>query len=831
MEEPSRARRYQDLVLTAPYEICIERAHLVTRAWRENEDTSPDLRAARAFELLADHATVDIHPLEGIAGMQTSRRVGTALPIERGDANAILRYEIDALLKRPSQPYRIDPDDRRELLEEILPYWEGRTVRDLRTARWRRSGRHVAPRFSPSSLVRRWRGLDLGKLRDMVRSPVIQPLNALAEAREITVNNPALVMNVFDVQGHMVLGNRNVLPGGFRAIRDRAEARLQRCEDDGDAEGTEFCRGVLICCDAVRRWAGRYADRARELAADETDETRREELLAIADRCDRVPFEAPRDFREAVQAVWLIEVGAVLAHGMTGIFATGRLDQMLWPWYERDRAEGRITREEAQELLQELLVKLSSNLLLLPSVGKATGSELGADSMAVTVGGLGRDGRDATNELSHVFLDAVAAVRGLGNTFSIRVADDSPDAWLRHIAEVFSVTSGPGVFSDEQVVDALHRTGCTLEDARDYAVIGCVEPTSDGNTFGCTSGNDISLVGALEMALLRGHVRIMGTQVGPDTGDPRSFTRFDEFMEAFRRQVSFMVETVAAGVDIKDRVYAEGFHNPYVSMTLDGCVDSARDMTCGGARYDFASISARGLGTAADSLAAIQAAVFERGKVSMDELLRALDRNFDGREPLRQYLHNRCPKYGNDDPVADAVAAAVSAHFCNEVSARTCSRGGPFRPGFFSYGMHVLEGALLGATPDGRRSGEPISNSLSPSNGVERNGPTGVLNSVSRHDGGLISNGYALNVKLLPSLLQTAERRDKFGAMLRGYFDQGGMEVQFNVVDDETLRDAQRHPDRYRDLVVRVSGYSAFFTDLGPAIQNELIARTGFGEY
>jgi len=825
---PTRARQYQELILTADYEICIERARHVTRAWRAHESEHPSIRAARAFEQVAANATVDIHPLEGIAGMQTSKRVGTALAIERGDSNTILRYEIDGLLRRKSQPYHIDPHDRAELFDDILPYWRGRTVRDLRTAQWRRSGRHVEPRLSPSSLLRRWRGLDLPRIREMVRSPVLKPFDALAEVRELTLNNPALVMNVFDVQGHLVLGNRNVLPGGFAALRERAEQRLQRCEAEGDQDGIAFCRGVILSSDAVRGWAGRYAERARQLAQDEPEGERRDELLAMAERCDRVPFEPPRDFREAVQAVWFTEAAAVLAHGMTGIFATGRLDLTLWPWYERDREQGRISRAEAQELIQELLVKLSSNLQLLPIVGKATGSELGADSMAVTVGGLGRDGREATNELSEVFLEAVAAVRGLGNTFSIRVSDGSSDDWLRRIAEVFAVTSGPGVFCDEQVIDALHRSGCAIEDARDYAVIGCVEPTPDGNTFGCTSGNDLSLVGALEMALLRGHVRILGRRVGPDTGDPRSFSTFEQFMDAFRQQVTFMIDTVAAGVRIKDAVYAEGFHNPYVSMTLDGCLDSARDMTCGGARYDFASISARGLGTTADSLTALKHAVYERGKFTMDGVLRALDRNFDGHEPMRQYLHNRAPKYGNDNTAADSIAAAVAARFCEEVSSRTCERCGVFRPGFFSYGMHVVEGSFLGATPDGRRAGEPISNSLSPCNGTERNGPTGVMNSLAKLDNTLISNGAALNIRLLPALLATAARRDKFCALVRGFFDQGGMEAQFNVVDNATLRDAQRHPERYRDLAVRVSGYSALFTDLGPAIQEEIISRTVF---
>jgi len=831
MPRPSRADRYKDKILTAPYEICVERARFVTEAWRRYEDAHPSIRAARAFENVARHATLRIHPLEGIAGNQTSKVVGTPLAVERGEANVILRHEIDALLQREKQPYAIDPDDRRALERDILPYWEGRCVRDIRKRRWDRTGRHVTLSLSPASMARRVRSLDLGRIASMARTPGIKPLDAIREFQEIAYNNPALLMNVFDVQGHMVLGIRNVLPVGFAAIRDRAVQRLQRCRDENDPDGAAFCEGVVISCEAIVHLADRYAALARELAAGEPDLDRKAELQAIAARCDQVPAHPPRDFREAVQSLWLIEVGAVMAHGMTGIFATGRTDQHLWPWFRQDVQEGRITQDEAVELLMELLVKLSSNLLLLPAAGKATSSELGADSMAVTVGGVGRDGRDATNELSFLILEAVARVKGLGNSFTIRVGRDAPDAWLDKVADVFSRTSGPALLNDDKVVEALLGDGYTEPDARDYAVIGCVEPTSDGNTFGCTSGNDISLVGALEMALQRGRLRIIGKRVGPDTGDPRAFETFDDVMAAFDAQMRFMVDTVAAGVDIKDRVYAEAFHNPYVSLTLDGCLDAARDMTCGGARYNFSSISARGLGTAANSLAAIRTAVFERRRYTMAELVSALDRNFRGREPMRQYLLNRTPRYGADDPAADDIAADVAARFCREVTGRTGYRGGRFRAGFFSYGLHVYEGSLLGATPDGRRAGEPISNSLSPSNGSERAGPTGVLNSVARIDASQVSNGYALNIKLMPALLATGEGRAKFIALLRGYFDQGGMEVQPNVVDDATLRDAQAHPERYRDLTVRVSGYSAFFCDLGPAIQNEIISRTSFGSF
>lgn len=827
----ARVERYRNLVLTAPYEICIERARYVTEAFRATEGQPPSIRAARAFENTVRKMTVRILDCEGIVGNQTSKLVSAALSVERGDVNTLLELELDNLLRRKQQPYSIDPDDRKELEQDILPYWRDRTVRARRKQLWRRTGRHVTFGLSPRAVLGRWRSLNLRSFRRMAQAPTLRPLRVLEELREISFDCPGAVMNSFDVQGHMVLGNRNVLPGGFEALRERASERLERCRAEADHEGMAFCEGVIICADAIRQLAQRYADLARDEASKADDPARRLELEAIAARCERVPFRAPRDFREAVQALWLTQVGAIVAYGMTGIFAVGRPDQYLFPYYRRDREAQAIEPEQAIELLQELLIKLSSNLLILPTVGKSTGSELGADSQAPTVGGVDRAGNDATNELSYLFLDAVERVRGLGNTFSIRVSEKSPGRWLQRAAEVYRITSGPALFNDEKVAEALRGCGCSASDAHDYAVIGCVEPTPDGNTFGCTSGNDISLVGALEMTLLRGRLRIVGKQVGPDTGDPRDFSSFEQLMDAFGRQVRFMVETVAEAVRIKDQVYQEGFHNPYVSMTIEGCIEAARDMTCGGARYNFGSISARGVGTTVDSLAALKTAVFTERRYSMSELLTALESDFRGAEVMRQYLLRRMPKYGSDDPVADAVAAEVVRLFCQQVARQRCSRGGVFRPGFFSYGMHVLEGSLLGATANGRRAGEPISNSLSPSNGSERNGPTGVLNSVAKLDHSLVSNGSALNVRLLPTMLSTDERRDKFCALVRGYFASGGMELSPNVVDDATLRDAQRHPERYRDLVVRVSGYSAFFTDLGRAIQEEIISRVAFGSY
>lgn len=824
-----RNRRLKDLILGAPYEICVERARYFTESFRRTGGEHPALRAAKACAHTMRQMTVYILDDEALVGNRSSKVVGAVIPVERGDINTVLELELDALTRRPRQPFHIDAADRRELVDDILPYWKGRTLRARKNALWKKHGVYFRPALNPFAVARRLRSLDMKRLLRTARAPGMGPLSAARALHELLYNNPALVMNSFDVQGHLILGLKNVLREGFLGIRARAGERRHQAEAEGDDEGLAFLEAVEICCDAIRDLALRYAMKAEALAAATDDPSRRRELEQIAARCVRVPYHPPRDFREAVQALWLTQVGGLVAYGMTGILAIGRFDQYLYPYYAADREAGRIEPDEARALMEELLLKLSSNLLLLPYVGKQTGNELGADSCSPTVGGVARDGTDGVNELSHVILDAFTNVKATGNSFTIRLANNTPDDFWRKALATFRVTSGAALYCDEQCVEALKGCGVAEEDARDYGVIGCVEPTGDGDTFGCTSGNDISFSAALEMTLLDGYLRIMGRRIGPRTGDPRRFVRFEELMDAFKRQVVFQIDTVVRAVNLKDQAYYEAFPSPYVSATLRGCVDRARDMTQGGADYNFSSVSGRGLGTAVDSLAAIRHFIYETRALSMDRLCGLLETNFAGDDKTRARLAARGPKYGSGDADADAIAKEVAEFFCHEVAARKTIRGGPFRPSFFSYGMHVIEGLFLGATPDGRRAGEPVSNSFSPSNGAERRGPTAMLSSVAQIDHRLISNGCALNVKFLPSLFEGDERLDKMVALVRGFFAQGGMELQPNVVSNETLLDAQLHPDRYRDLVVRVSGYSAYFTDLGKPLQDDIISRTEFG--
>jgi pyruvate formate-lyase/glycerol dehydratase family glycyl radical enzyme len=825
----SRTQRLRRLILDAPYEVCIERARYYTESWRRTEREHPCIRAALAFKHTLENMTVYILDDEAIAGNRSGKLVAAVIPIERGEINVVLEMELDRLTTRPDRPFHISSSERRELLHEILPYWRGRTIRDRKKQLWRENGLFFPLRFTPSTIIDRIRGFGLRDLYKMLSYSGGSIRLLLRAAEELPMNNPGMVMNVFDDQGHLILGHRNLIAEGFEGAKKRAEAGLKGVGEDKDAKA--FLESVIICCDAARDFAARYASLAEGQAAKERDPDRRQELLAIAERCRHVPYKPPRDFPEALQWVWLTQVMAIISYGMGGIFALGRLDQYLYPYYKADIDAGRITEGDALALLEELIIKLSYNLLILPPYGKDTASELGGDNMAITIGGVGRDGQDAANPLSYLFLQAIENMRNMSNSVSFRISENSPQDYVEKAVKVYRHCNGPSIFNDEAIIPALVDCGYTIQDARDYALIGCVEPTSDGNTFGCTSGNDMSLVGALEMALHNGKLRIVGTRIGPETGDPREFQSFDEFLEAYKKQVSACIKIVADCTRLKDRTYAEMLPCPFVSTTLKGCIESAKDMTRGGAQYNFNSISARGLATAVDSLAAIRKFVFQDKIITMDELLKAIDNNFRNNETLRQRLKTQAPKFGNDIDEVDLLARDIAGFFCTQVMKQAPDRGGIFRPSFFSYGMHVLEGQVLGATPDGRKAGQAVSNSLSPANQSEQKGPVAVLQSVAKLNHRLIPNGSSTNLKFMPGMLATEEGINKIAAMIRAYFKLGGMQVQFNVVSDQVLRDAQEDPDSHKDLVVRVSGYSAYFVDLGKPIQDDIIARYSFDRF
>lgn len=864
----ARTDQYRSMIYNAPYEICIERSKYYTESYKETEGLHPSIRAAHALEKTLENMTIYILEQEQIVGNRSSKLVGSVMAIERGDMIPVVEMDLNNIKKRAYQPFYISPEEEKLLRKEIIPYWKNKTVRDMKEKIWEKLGLLWNISVGLGSWITKYQQFGWAWLKEYYNRLVKgRVMHAREGIRMLATNNPNFVNNIFDTQGHLVMGHNNILEWGYEGLRQKVENRLSEVNNESIQKGefltdpsqllakitnnwspTEefdrrfskqnglfvdhqaFLEATLICINAATKFIQRFALLAKKQANETEDSEKKAKLERIREISEWVATNKPRNFREALQLMWFNHVIATISHGMGGILAIGRPDQYLYPYYKGDLEAGQITDEEVRELCEELLIKLSYNLLMLPAYGKATASELGGDNAAITVGGVDKEGNDAVNELSYLFMDATENVKSMTNSFSIRIhPEKNPRQWIERTIEVYAKTSGPAVFNDAIIIPALEKVGISLEDARDYAIIGCVEPTSQGNTFGTTSGNDISLVGLLEMVLTNGMIRTVGKKYGLETGRPENFTSYEDIWNAYLQQLRHMINHIVKCVNIKDIIYALYYPNPFISMTLDGCLENALDMTQGGAKYNFSSISGRGLATTADSLVALKQVVFEEKSVSMKEMVEVLNKHFKKKEKFQIMLQNKVPKFGNDDDCVDSIAKNIAEAFCDEVMTHSCLRPpGIYRPSFFSYGLYIVDGFLLGATPNGRNAGESVSNSLSPANNTEKNGPTAVLKSLTKLDHTKIPNGMALNLKFLPTMFDSPEKREKLADFLEAYLNLGGMEIQFNVVRQEDLIDAQLHPENHQDLIVRVSGYSAYFIDLGKPVQDDIIKRCQF---
>ena len=812
--EAQRAR-----LLSAEHWLCTERAKLYTQAHRETVGAHPSWRAARAFQNVFRGMSVRIEQGELLVGNRSSKLIAPPLALERGDFSFVFQHLFESL---QAFGYRIEPSARAQLFEELMPYWEGQTVCSDKLEALEAHHLTSPLNLSPLAFYRRLRAFGLGTLAKLLPEglPLFQLFQALRAGAGDNVKGRG---RCTDTQAHIVLGHRRVLEKGFCGLRDDVRARRARgCT----GQQREFLDAVELTCEAMRDFSQRFVELAHAQAATEPDGQRRVELLQIAGRCARVPWLPPRSFEEAVQSVWFTQNAAIITYGAGSGITPGRLDQLLWPFYQADLSSGALTKEHALRLLEELIIKLNNNVIIWPNLGGVELNHLGSDVENITLGGVDVHAEDATNELSYLFADAIENTN-LATTASFRISVKSPQAWVRRVAAMHKKTNSPAFFCDETAIAAMVRDGYAVEDARQYCLVGCVEPSGHGDTAGATGGTKVYFPTALDLVFNRGRTSFFGNQDGPDTGDPTAFISFEDFLGAFYRQLQVMVDHVTEATNLRDAIWAARFHNPLISSTIDGCVENAKDMTVGGARYNFSAVGGGGLGTAVDSLSAIRTLVFERREVTMAELKDALATDFRGQEALRQTLA-KAPRFGNDDPAVDALAAEVVARFCALASARKTFTGGTFKASLISYGLNVYEGALEPATADGRRAGAPLSNSMSPSNGAERRGPTAAMNSLARIDQTAIGYGNSLNMRLPLGLLDSEKGVESVVYLVRGYFRSGGFHVQFNAVDGKTLRAAQAEPEAYGDLIVRVSGYSAYFTRLGRTIQDDLIARTEF---
>ncbi|MGD0992912.1 MAG: trans-4-hydroxy-L-proline dehydratase [Gemmatimonadales bacterium] len=779
---PRVARLRQESLDARPC-VSTERAELMTAFYRDHAGSLPaPLLRARAFEHLLEHKAVWIGEGELIVG-------------EKGPApKAAPTYpelcchslaDLDLLNSREKIPFAVAAAARATYEREIIPFWRGRSMRD-----------HLF-----AAMTDEWKAAyAAGVFTEFMeqRSP-----------------------------GHTVLDDKIYRRGLLDAAQDidARLAQLGRTKSDEERARRDELSAMRIAALALIRFAERHAEKARELAKAEKDPARRAELLRLAEVCARVPAHAPRDFQEAIQAYWFVHLGVTIELNTWDAFSPGRLDQHLQPFWRAGLMDGTLTKERAAELLQCLWIKFN-NQPAPPKVG-VTAEESGTytDFAQVNLGGTRADGGDGVNDLTFLMLDVVEEMRLLQPSASLQVCAQASDAALERAARIIRTGFGqPSIFNHDLIVRELVRQGKALEDARNGGSSGCVEVGAFGKENYNLTGY-FNLPKLVELVLHDGVDPRTGKQLGPKTGDPRRFGDFQELLDAWRRQVRYFVDVKTKGNDAVERLYAERMPAPFLSLLIDDCIKTGRDYHDGGARYNTSYIQGVGIGTTTDALTALKYHVFEQRDVTMDALLGALDKDFNGAERLRQLLLNRTPRYGNDDPYADDVMREIFETVFAAIDGRPNVRGGAYHVNWLPTTVHVYFGSVIGALPDGRRALTPVSEGVSPVQGADRKGPTAVMQSVARMDH-VRTGGTLLNQKFTPALLADDVGLTGLVQLVRGYFRLGGHHVQFNVVDAETLRDAQAHPDLHRDLIVRVAGYSDYFCDLGKALQDEIIART-----
>jgi formate C-acetyltransferase len=782
-----RTRRLREESLLAEPSLSSERAMLLTEFYREHEGfhTVPILRAL-AFQYVCEHKTIWIGADELIVGERGPRpKAVPTFPELTCHSLEDLRI-LDA---REKTRYRVPGECLDDYERVIIPFWTDRSLR--------------------------------GQLFDSLSDEWHRLYEAGVFTEFMEQRAP----------GHAVLDDK-IYRRGLQEMKGDIAVALAGT-DDRDPETParrDTLRSMEIACDAMIRFAERHAELAEEMADTASDPDRRRELLRIAEVCRRVPAQAPRDFHEALQAYWFCHLGVVTELNGWDAFSPGHLDQHLGPFFEKGLDDGTLTRESAKELLEALFVKFN-NHPAPPKVG-VTAAESGTytDFANITLGGVRPGGTDGSNEVTYLLLDVIEEMHLLQPSTNLLLSDVTPDAVLARALEVIRRGFGfPSLFNNEMVVEQQMRVGKTVEDARAGGCSGCVETGAFGKES-CGLTGYFNLPKILELTLHDGIDPRTGYRLLPSIGlDVGSFEDFDSLFAAFEQHLGNALEVKLEGNGIIERIYARSMPAPFLSVLVDDCISNGRDYNSGGARYNNRYVQMVGIGTITDSLSAIQTLVFEDDSVSLERLLAILDRDFEGDEPLRQRLVNRTPRWGNDDDRADALMSRVFTAAVSMVDGQPSVTGGKYRVQMLPTTCHVYFGAVTGATPDGRKAGKPLSEGISPVQGSDRLGPTAVLRSAAKMDHRL-TGGTLLNMKLTPALIEGAEGIEDISRLVRGYFRLGGHHLQFNVVKAEVLRAAKADPEEWRDLIVRVAGYSDYFCDLSVELQDEIIDRTEHAE-
>ncbi len=778
----TRVSRIRERIMDASQEVCIERARYLTQSMQQHWDEDPLTRMSRALRHILENISVTIRAEELIVGCRTSKLKGAPLFPENksrwleGDAENFDRREVQRAL--------ITAAEKQEVSETILPFWKGRCVEDDFEA------------ALPKDIME-----DIDKY-------------VFTFMLEITYGI-----------GHFTMNHRRVLSLGIDDIIAEAREKLATLpESAGNGETASFYKAMIRSLAAAVTFANRYADLAQKMAAKETDTARTAELEEIARICRRVPQHPARTLHEAVQAVYFTHLIAQIESGGNSV-SLGRIDQILAPFYEADLAAGRTDPEKARELVALLFLKINEiwNVLEEAYIPGGEGTE-GKTTQNVVIGGMDATGKDATNAFSYIALDAYAGIRTVQPNFGIRFCEDSPELLFARAVEYAKDGVLLHFFNDHAIVKSLEESGHTTEDARDYGLVGCLEPNAQGKTFGSTFAVQFNGIKCLEFALANGVDNIFGYVSGLETGDPAGFSDFKQVWDAYDRQMTHFSAQMMKGITFLDKAIAEKVPSPFASAMIDGPLEKGIDLTQGGAVYNSTGVQLIGFSNIADSLHAVKTAVFEEKRLTMQQLTEGLCDDWMDAEETRAYLRFSVAKYGNDDNAVDAMAAKVMNHFCDLLDGHKNYRGGSFWPGIFSVGFHITMGAFTAATADGRFAGDTLGNGITPSEGLAVAGPTALMNSVVKLPLSRVYNGLNLNMRFDGNQVRTTHFLD----LIKTYFKNGGVQVQFNMVDTATLKKAQQDPQQYRDLIVRISGYSGIFVGLSDIAQEEIINRTRF---
>jgi len=779
-----------------PIRLNVERARLLTESMKASEGEPTVLRWGKALAHILTHHPIHIEDDELLVGSAGAPGRYAVVYCELVGPGRFYTHPDELVPSQPGDAIVVTEQDAALLKNEILPYWEANHY-------------HAALMKALPDDTRQL----------MERIFIVTP----------TASGRSMLAWAHDYEKALVRGI-----GSIRREAEEKLAAIDPFDAAGQIEKRPFLESVILVCDAMVAFSRRYAELARSMAASEPREERRLELLEIADVCQRVPEHPARTFREAVQSQWLVQTVSRLEQTIGGVVSNGRIDQYLYPYYKRDIEEGRITDDDALVLLESIWIGMARSTDVYSKPGEPSLTDGFAHWEATTIGGLTRDGHDATNELSYLFLQSKREFPLNYPDLSARIHSRTPDAFLHAISETIKEGTGfPKLFFDEEIVPSLLAKGADVTEANDYCITGCTEikmVNKDTIATGCAW---VNLGAILEMALNDGRVKSFGEdRVGIGTGDPRSFTSYQEVWNAFCRQAENVIRHTFIQQFAADTLKANHIASPMFSMLHDLCMADCKDIHSGpirgGLYLGFFDIM--GFGTIIDSLAVIKKLVFDDSKLEMGELMEALEANFEGCEAVRQMCLN-APKYGNNDPYADSIGRDIEELFARLAHGHTTAFGGELDVRYVSVTSHVPLGLVVGATPDGRKAGEPLSESISPSQGTDVRGPTATLASIASTKCAQYKERAArlLNMKLSPASVAGEAGTKKLMALIRTVCDMKMWHIQFNIINRETLIAAQQNPEKYRNLLVRVAGYSAYFVDLTPALQNEIIRRTEHG--